>query len=220
MNEDMLAHLRHVMRGDGSADTSRVGVKSEIRYASKLAELRQLRLLRPNDDQQRNEQEGRARLEVTTPSDGDEIDERAGLVADQVDPVYRYAWARLNHQKPVNVSEAAWRQALDDGGRFLDAWGQQAAGLGWRAHELFSVSAGLVWKLAGAAVEALKQDDVRLSDGRILPRSAELPTAVVQGESASNGADPWSVAEFSSLRGVVSQRSTRSKKGKGIYPLP
>jgi hypothetical protein len=33
----------------------------------------------------------------------------------------------LNCQKPVNVSEAEWRRALDDGGLFLDARGSDAA---------------------------------------------------------------------------------------------
>ena len=37
-------------------------------------------------------------------------------------PVYLDGWARLSHQKPFEVSEAEWRLALDDGGRFLDAW--------------------------------------------------------------------------------------------------
>ena len=53
------------------------------------------------------------------------IEERAGLAADRVPPVYLDAWARLNHQKPEGVSEAEWRRALDDGGRFLDAWGNE-----------------------------------------------------------------------------------------------
>ena len=48
-------------------------------------------------------------------------------------PVYLDGWARLSHQKPFEVSEAEWRLALDDGGRFLDAWGSEAAELRARA---------------------------------------------------------------------------------------
>ena len=51
----------------------------------------------------------------------DAIEERAGLAADRVPRAYLDAWARLNHRKPARVSEAEWRRALDDGGRFLDA---------------------------------------------------------------------------------------------------
>src|SRR5262249_54853855 len=47
------------------------------------------------------------------------VEERAGL-ADSAPAIYLDAWARLNHQKPEGVSEAHWRRALDDGGRFLD----------------------------------------------------------------------------------------------------
>lgn len=67
-----------------------------------------------------------APLERTAGNDRlrDAIEERAGLAADRVPPAYLDAWARLNHQKPSSVSEAEWRLALDDGGRFLDAWGQ------------------------------------------------------------------------------------------------
>ena len=41
--------------------------------------------------------------------------------------------------EPVSVSEAEWRLALQDGGRFLDAWGPDAATMRWTAGELFDV---------------------------------------------------------------------------------
>ncbi len=92
-------------------------------------------------------------LDSTGP-DGAEIDERAGIASDSVPALFLDAWARLNHQKPFAVSEAEWRRALDDGGRFLDAWGEDAAALGWTPGDLFDVTAGLVWRLAGERVEA------------------------------------------------------------------
>jgi hypothetical protein len=97
-----------------------------------------------------------------------EIDERAGLASDSVPTAYLGAWARLNCQKPARVSEAEWRLALDGGGRFLDAWGEDAAALGWTPGDLFDVTAGLVWRLAGERVEALGPDHARLGDGRTL----------------------------------------------------
>ena len=101
------------------------------------------------------------------------IEERAGLAADSVPAVYLDAWAQLNHQKPYGVSEADWRQALDDGGRFLDAFGSEAAKLGWAPCELFEVTGGLVWRLAGERVEAIGADHVRLSEGRTMARASD-----------------------------------------------
>jgi hypothetical protein len=98
------------------------------------------------------------------------IEERAGLAADRVPPVYLDAWARLNCQKPFSVSESEWRLTLDDGGRFLDAWGSETAETGWTPGELFDVRAGLVWRLAGQSVKAFAWDNVWLDDGRVIFR--------------------------------------------------
>jgi len=103
-----------------------------------------------------------------------EIDEWAGLAADRMAPVYLDAWARLNCQKPASVSEAEWRLALDDGGRFLDAWGNEAAEAEWTPGELFDVTAGLIWRVAGERVEAIGAEHVRLGDGRTIARGEPL----------------------------------------------
>jgi len=56
------------------------------------------------------------------------IDDRAGLAINGgVPAVYADSRARLNCRKPLDVTEAKWRQALDDAGRFLDEWGAVAA---------------------------------------------------------------------------------------------
>jgi hypothetical protein len=102
--------------------------------------------------------------------DADEIDERAGIANDGVSALYLDAWARLNCQKPARISEAEWRLALDDGGQFLDAWGEDAAALGWTSGDLFDVKGGLVWRLCGERVEALGPDHARLGDGRTIER--------------------------------------------------
>ena len=67
------------------------------------------------------------------------------------------------------MSETELRLALDDGGRFLDAWGNEAAEMGWTPGELFDVTAGLAWRLAGERVEAIGAR-ARLSDGRTIMR--------------------------------------------------
>ena len=100
----------------------------------------------------------------------DTIEERAGLAVDRVPALYLDAWARLNHQKPFAVSDAEWRLALDDGGLFLDARGNDAAELGWTPGDLFDVTAGLIWRLAGERVETIRRDRVTLSDGRMVMR--------------------------------------------------
>jgi hypothetical protein len=99
------------------------------------------------------------------------VDERAGLAADRVPRMYLNQWAQLNCRKPASVSEAEWRQALDDGGRFLDAFGAEAANAGWTPSGLFGVRAGLVWRLSGERVEAIGHNGVRLSGGRTFARA-------------------------------------------------
>lgn len=50
------------------------------------------------------------------------------------------AFATLDRARPVDgYSVAQWRQLIDDGGRFLDEWGAEAARLGWRAVDAFGV---------------------------------------------------------------------------------
>ena len=99
----------------------------------------------------------------------DAIAERAAL-ADRVPARYRDAWARLCHQKPAGVSEAGWRLALDDGGRFLDAWGSEAAKLGWTVGALFDVANGLIWRLAEGSVVELRAGSARTDGGRMIAR--------------------------------------------------
>ncbi len=105
------------------------------------------------------------------------IEERAALAADRVPPCYLDAWARLQCQRASYVSEEARRRAIDDGGRFLDAWGADAAMMQWTASELFDVPregrpGGLVWQLKGERVNALGEDQARLDDGRMIKRGA------------------------------------------------
>jgi len=109
------------------------------------------------------------------PVDMDAVEERAAMAADSVPACYLDAWARINHQKPATVSEAEWRLAIDDGGRFLDAWGGDAATMRWTPGGLFDVPrdgrpGGLVWQLKGERVDALGEDRARLTHGRMIKR--------------------------------------------------
>ena len=91
--------------------------------------------------------------------------------------VYLDAWALLQAQRPLCVTEEAWCLAIGDAGVFLDAWGARASALQWRAGELFDVPrdvrlGGLAWQLRGARVEALEADHATLADGRQVIRPA------------------------------------------------
>lgn len=100
----------------------------------------------------------------------DAVEERAALAADRVPACYLEAWAGLNHQKPAQVSEAQWRIALDDGGRFLDQWGSKAAEVDWRTSELLAARAGLIWRLCGERVAAIYADRALLTSGLVILR--------------------------------------------------
>lgn len=106
----------------------------------------------------------------------DALEERATLCAGVIPAAYLDAWARLNHQRPLRVSDDDWRRALDDGGRFLDAWGWVSeSDWAWTVGELFDIPrvgnpGGLIWQLQGALVEAYGPDHVRLSDSRTIKR--------------------------------------------------
>jgi hypothetical protein len=92
--------------------------------------------------------------------DEDEIEERKGMAAGSVLEPYLDAFARLQCQKLITVLDDEQRQAINDAGRFLDAWGALAAEFQWSPGDLFDVPrdgkpGGLVWFLKGEAVRAL-----------------------------------------------------------------
>jgi hypothetical protein len=90
---------------------------------------------------------------------------------------------RLNHiledlgeRCPDQVGHDRWRQAVEDGRRFLATWGERADALGWTARDLFGLhrppenphpsyrrlsrydATGLIWLLEGREVIALTSD--------------------------------------------------------------
>lgn len=79
----------------------------------------------------------------------------------------------LQVECPAYVEAKRWRQAVEDGRRFLAEWGEKAAALGWTAYDLFGLApvpaapkpsferlsrydlTGLVWLLSGRRVIAM-----------------------------------------------------------------
>ncbi len=177
MRAELIGELCAVMRGEHAAKrsvTPATPVTPEPGNRPIPLELQALQRLQAKRGNQGKSDFSPVTVPVPVPAlpepDDAAIEERAGLAADRVPPAYLYAWARLNHQKPLDVSEAEWRLALDDGGRFLDVWGVEAAELGWTPGELFDVRKGLVWRLAGERVVAIGKVHVRLSDGLTIAR--------------------------------------------------
>ena len=167
MHPELVARLRLVMQGNSTTKTGVAGVTGVARYARKGPELRQLRPLRLEKGKAGKDVVAGVIGGVIAPNGPDEVevDERAALAADSVPAVYLKGWARLQCQKPRDVSDEQWRLAVNDAGLFLDRWGSEAAKAGWTAGDLFDTAAGLVWFIGGATVEAFGSDHARLSDG-------------------------------------------------------
>lgn len=86
---------------------------------------------------------------------------------------YSQALAALRAECPAYVDAADWRQAIEDGRRFVTQWGKQAEALGWAPADLFGLhsvparpaanyrrlsrydATGLIWLLRGRLVVAL-----------------------------------------------------------------
>jgi hypothetical protein len=130
MQAEMLADLRGIMRCEHRAVTGEHVTDAPV-VTPKTARVTPVTPVTPNFDEGRNaNSEGEAAADRTRlDDDKTAIEERKGLAADRVPAMYLDVWARLNHQRPFDVSEPEWRLALDDGGRFLDAWGEDAAAL-------------------------------------------------------------------------------------------
>jgi hypothetical protein len=86
------------------------------------------------------------------------------------------ALAALEARCPDHVEPDRWRQAVDDGHRFLAQWGEQAEALGWTVPDLLGLhepperpsplyrrlsrldTTGLIWLLHGRPVTTLTAD--------------------------------------------------------------
>ena len=162
MRPELLAELLAVARGEGSPKEPATPVTLVTLVVPPVTPIKQPVTLKPSYGREAPEFQGLQGLQVpkgkgengdcspaTEPAtalaraDEAAIEERAGIATDRIPPPYLDDWSTLNHQKPARVSDAAWRLALDDGGRFLDQWGREAVELDWRPSELFAARAGL-----------------------------------------------------------------------------
>jgi hypothetical protein len=105
--------------------------------------------------------------ETAPDSFGGDLDERAAMAIEGgVPPLYVSAFAALQALRPVGLDDLHWLQAIDDAGRFLDAWGRQAEALGWPAASLFK-EGGLVAALRGRPVIKLVEKEAVISGGEV-----------------------------------------------------
>lgn len=89
--------------------------------------------------------------------------------------IYATAFAQIQAHPPADVPMPRWDMFVNDAGLFLDAWGKQAARLGWTSGGLFGLHptaglnrhdvTGLCWTLKGDRVIALTSTEARLSGG-------------------------------------------------------
>jgi hypothetical protein len=93
----------------------------------------------------------------------------------RIDGPFAKAFAALERRCPDYVEPGRWRQAVEDGRRFLRQWGAKAAALGWTPADLFGLhtspeephpsyqrlsrydQTGLIWLLCGRLVVALTE---------------------------------------------------------------
>ena len=103
--------------------------------------------------------------------------ERAAIavVDGRVPTAFADAWAAFQIRKPGHVSANEWYRAVDDAGRFLDAWAELALDFGWRPSDIFG-PCSLAWFCAGERVRAIGPDNAITRSGRIftLPGAAEI----------------------------------------------
>jgi hypothetical protein len=98
----------------------------------------------------------------------DSADQAALAAVDRAVPqAWAQAFSELEAGCPDGVDEPRWRQAIDDGRRFLETWGVQAGHLRWKPGDLFGLhqiaplarydQMGCVWLLQGRPVVELTE---------------------------------------------------------------
>jgi hypothetical protein len=110
----------------------------------------------------------------------------------------------LERRCPDLIEPDRWRQAVEDGRRFLAAWGEQAHALDWTAQELFGLCpipanprpffdrlsrydlTGLIWLLGGRPVVGMTADSAVIrtaSGGTVVYRKNNKPALGPFGDS-------------------------------------
>jgi hypothetical protein len=141
-------------------------------------------------------------------------------------PPYARAIATLRERCPGYVEEERWRQAVEDGRRFLAHWGEQAAALGWTEGDLFGLHEppaephpsyqrlsrrdciGLVWLLQGAPVVALTADAAAIE-------TADRTSGLMYYRPPATSAAPASMSSDGSRSTTSSSSSSSSTGARG-----
>jgi hypothetical protein len=110
----------------------------------------------------------------------------------------------LEGRCPAHVDPADWVQAIEDGRKFLAAWGQHAEAFGWTARDLFGLhtlparppatyrrlsrydETGLIWLLEGRPVVALTDTEAVIlghSGAKLTYRKHNKPALGPLGDS-------------------------------------
>jgi hypothetical protein len=129
---------------------------------------------RTSDDASRAPERPPNRSDATADSGesaADRFEERAALIeyGAGVPREWAEGFARLDlASPPVGFDAKRWRTLIDDGGKFLDRWGGEAARLGWSVLDLFGAhpvapayrydAAGLVNLISGGDVVDIRTD--------------------------------------------------------------
>ncbi len=110
----------------------------------------------------------------------DEAERAAIAVVDANVPApYAEPWAAFQLRKPDNRSPVEWYLAVDDAGRFLDAWAATAVDFGWQPDDIFGRQ-GLAWFCRGECVRALGPDNAIAGSGRIFIRPASSSVLAIE----------------------------------------
>ncbi len=133
-------------------------------------------------------------------SNADSFEERAALVEYGAGVPHDWAdgFARLAVMpRPAAYSPDRWHQIIDDAGRFLDCWAEDAARLGWDAASVFGVGStaseartdqkGVValirgWKVTGVAVDRVTVRNPKTDNTLSIYRRADAAGRVMLWE--------------------------------------
>jgi hypothetical protein len=132
--------------------------------------------------------------------------ERTNYELNEISPPYVRALDALERRCPDHVGCSQWQSARDDGRKFVTAWGEQAASLGWTVRDLFGLhpvpanpapsfnrlarydSMGLVWLLSGRPVVALTAETavIKTASGTITYHRRNKPALGPLGDSLND----------------------------------
>ena len=121
---------------------------------------------------------GRQANDQTAVTDDGAFEERAALMEDGSgvprEWAEGFAWLDLTN-RPTGFTQDRWQRLIDDGGRFLDRWGAEAARLEWQAEDVFGVHPvvpsarhdlmGLVPLIGGGDVVSITADRATIRRG-------------------------------------------------------